>query len=115
MQESITNSADGLLLSSPDSLVVSITKNQGFDGDQQPNAATIASTPRKSRTNNFGIDGLDLLKFTYKVRSMFRFTFYYLSTPFFESTFMCTCIGCDRSLGRLNLLLTQRLLRSITK
>ncbi|XP_062158934.1 uncharacterized protein LOC133866426 isoform X3 [Alnus glutinosa] len=67
LQESITNSADGMLLSSPDSLVVSITKNQGFDGDQQPNAATVASTPRKSRTHNFGIDGLDLMKFTYKV------------------------------------------------
>jgi hypothetical protein len=105
MQESITNSADGMLLSSPDSLVVSITKNQGFDGDQQPNAATVA----------FVIDGLDLLKFTYKVRSMFRFTFYYLLAPFFDSTFIYTCIGCDRSLGRLNLLLTQRLLRSITK
>ncbi|XP_059453024.1 uncharacterized protein LOC132183672 isoform X2 [Corylus avellana] len=67
LQESITNSADGMLLSSPDSLVVSITKNQGFDGDQQPNAATVASTPHKSRTHNFGIDGLDLLKFTYRV------------------------------------------------
>jgi gamma-tubulin complex component 5 len=83
MQESIRNSADGMLLSAPDSLVVSITKNQGVNGDQQPNAATVSSTPRKSRTHNFGIDGLDLLKFTYKVCSMVRFTFYYLSTPFF--------------------------------
>ncbi|XP_059432083.1 uncharacterized protein LOC132165504 isoform X2 [Corylus avellana] len=67
LQESIRNSADGMLLSAPDSLVVSITKNQGINGDQQPNAATVSPTPRKSRTHNFGIDGLDLLKFTYKV------------------------------------------------
>ncbi|KAJ6317106.1 hypothetical protein OIU78_020228 [Salix suchowensis] len=43
LQESIRNSADGTLLSAPDSLVVSITKNHGFD------------------------NGLDSLKFTYKV------------------------------------------------
>ena len=115
MQESIRNSADGMLLSAPDSLVVSIGKNQAFDGDQQPNSATVVSTPRKNRVHSFGIDGLDILKFTYKVCSMFGFTFYYLSTSFYESTFTCTCIGCYRSLGRLNLLLTQRLLRSITK
>ena len=66
MQESIRNSADGMLLS-PDSLVVYIAKNQGFDGDQQPSSATAASPPRKNRVHSFGIDGLDLLKFTYKV------------------------------------------------
>jgi len=64
MQESIRNSADGMLLS-PDSLVVYIAKNQGFDGD--PSLATVASPPRKNRVHSFGIDGLDLLKFTYKV------------------------------------------------
>ncbi|KAK7828584.1 hypothetical protein CFP56_030094 [Quercus suber] len=66
LQESIRNSADGMLLS-PDSLVVYIAKNQGFDGDQQPSLATVASPPRKNRVHSFGIDGLDLLKFTYKV------------------------------------------------
>ncbi|TXG52340.1 hypothetical protein EZV62_021509 [Acer yangbiense] len=65
--ESIRNSADGMLLSAPDSLEVSITKNQGSDGDEQPTAVNLASTPRKSHTRSFGIDGLDLLKFTYKV------------------------------------------------
>lgn len=113
MQESIRNSADGMLLS-PDSLVVYIAKNQGFDGDQQPSSATVASPPRKNRVHSFGIDGLDLLKFTYKVYYVWVH-FLYLSTPFHESTLMCTCIGCNRSPGHLNLLLMQRLLRSITK
>ncbi|KAL5844957.1 hypothetical protein ACOSQ4_010915 [Xanthoceras sorbifolium] len=67
LQESIRNSADGMLLSTPDSLEVSITKNQGSDGDEHPAAVTLASTPRKSHTSSFGMDGLDLLKFTYKV------------------------------------------------
>ncbi|KAG7941580.1 hypothetical protein I3843_16G051700 [Carya illinoinensis] len=66
LQESIRNSADGMLLSAPDALVVSIAKTQGVDGDQ-PNVITVASTPQKSRVHSFGIDGLDLLKFTYKV------------------------------------------------
>lgn len=67
LQESIANSADGMLLSGPDSLVVSFTKNHGLSGDEQHNAATLVSTPRKSRGKSFGIDGLDSLKFTYKV------------------------------------------------
>ncbi|XP_031273500.1 gamma-tubulin complex component 5 isoform X2 [Pistacia vera] len=67
LQESIRNSADGMLLTAPDSLVVSITKNHGFDGDEQPNTVNFTSTPRKSHARSFGIDGLDLLKFTYKV------------------------------------------------
>ncbi|GFY86900.1 Spc97 / Spc98 family of spindle pole body (SBP) component [Actinidia rufa] len=67
LQESIANSADGMLLSAPDSLVVSITKNHGFSGDEQHNAATLVTTPRKSRGKSFGIDGLDSLIFTYKV------------------------------------------------
>ncbi|KAB5519015.1 hypothetical protein DKX38_023334 [Salix brachista] len=67
LQESIRNSADGTLLSAPDSLVVSITKNHGFDSDELPNTPTLSSTPRKSRLHNSGIDGLDSLKFTYKV------------------------------------------------
>ncbi|XP_038704303.1 gamma-tubulin complex component 5-like isoform X2 [Tripterygium wilfordii] len=66
LQESIRNSADEMLLSAPDSLVVSITKNNAFDGDEQPVVATL-STPLKIRAQIFGIDGLDSLKFTYKV------------------------------------------------
>ncbi|KAI5404397.1 hypothetical protein KIW84_051527 [Lathyrus oleraceus] len=50
LQESIRNSADCMLLSAPDSLVVSLTKNIV-----------------ESNVNNFGINGLDMLKFTYKV------------------------------------------------
>ncbi|KAB1220394.1 Gamma-tubulin complex component 5 [Morella rubra] len=67
LQESIRNSADRMILSAPDALVVSISKDQVFEGDQQPNVATVASTPCKNRVHNLGIDGLDLLKFTYKV------------------------------------------------
>ncbi|KAI4316746.1 hypothetical protein L6164_024694 [Bauhinia variegata] len=67
LQESIRNSADRMLLSAPDLLVVSITKNLGVDVEEQPITASIASTPHKSRANSFGIDGLDMLKFTYKV------------------------------------------------
>lgn len=55
-----------MLLSAPDSLVVSITKNLSIDTDEQPVTAGV-STPRKIRVNSYGIDGLDMLKFTYKV------------------------------------------------
>lgn len=68
-QESIRNSSDGSLLSAPESFVVSISKTHGFDGDEQTNTAIIASTPRKSCPQSYGIDGLDSLKFTYKVNS----------------------------------------------
>ncbi|OMO96626.1 Spc97/Spc98 [Corchorus capsularis] len=67
LQESIRNSADGSLLSAPDSLVVSISKTHGSDGDEQTNTAPVASAPRKTRPHSYGIDGLDSLKFTYKV------------------------------------------------
>ncbi|XP_042508368.1 gamma-tubulin complex component 5-like [Macadamia integrifolia] len=67
LQESIRNSADGMLLSAPDSLVVSITKHHVSSGDAQHNAATLVSTPHKGRNQLFGVDALDLLKFTYKV------------------------------------------------
>ncbi|KAB2010275.1 hypothetical protein ES319_D10G227100v1 [Gossypium barbadense] len=66
-QESIRNSADGLLLSAPEALVVSISKTHGFDSDELSNTATVGSTPRKIRSQSYGIDGLDSLKFTYKV------------------------------------------------
>lgn len=114
VQESIRNSADRMILSAPDALVVSISKDQVFEGDQQPNVATVASTPRKNRVHNLGIDGLDLLKFTYKVYIIFRFTSYHLWSPYYQSTFISACIGYDRSLGRLNLLLIKRLSGSIT-
>lgn len=65
-QESIRNSADGMLLSAPDALVVSITKNHGPDVEEQPSTSVLVSTPRKSKGNS-DIDGLDSLKFTYKV------------------------------------------------
>ncbi|KAM7266457.1 hypothetical protein ACFE04_004354 [Oxalis oulophora] len=67
LQESIRNSADGNLLSAPDTLVVSISKAHGFDGEDQTSSAPLPSTPRKNRVLSFGIDGLDSLKFTYRV------------------------------------------------
>lgn len=55
-----------MLLSAPDSLVVSITKN--LDSNEEASTAgTVLSTPHKSPVNSFGINGLDMLKFTYKV------------------------------------------------
>ncbi|XLR28155.1 hypothetical protein S83_056055 [Arachis hypogaea] len=66
LQESISNSADCMLLSTPDSLVVSITKNVDQD-EHALTAGVLSSTPHKSHINSFGIDGLDMLKFTYKV------------------------------------------------
>ncbi|KDP33175.1 hypothetical protein JCGZ_13440 [Jatropha curcas] len=67
LQESIRNSADSMLLSAPDSLFVSIIKNHGLESDELPSTPNLASTPRKIRPHSFGIDGLDSLKFTYKV------------------------------------------------
>lgn len=65
LQESIRNSADGMLLSAPDSLVVSITKHADSDENQQYKVGSPLST--KGRNHQFGIDALDMLKFTYKV------------------------------------------------
>ncbi|XP_076945276.1 uncharacterized protein LOC143616286 [Bidens hawaiensis] len=65
LQESIRNSADGTLLSSPDSLVVSLTNTDG-----QPTSTSssfVVSSPRKARAQTSGINDLDSLKFTYKV------------------------------------------------
>ncbi|XP_071925269.1 uncharacterized protein [Coffea arabica] len=67
LQESIRNSADGSLLSTPDSLVVSITKNSDLSEDEQHGASIQISTPRKSRLQTMGIDVLQSLNFTYKV------------------------------------------------
>ncbi|KAK1435405.1 hypothetical protein QVD17_01168 [Tagetes erecta] len=65
LQESIRNSADGILLSSPDSLVVSLTK---MDGQQTSTSSSfVVSSPRKARAQISRINDLDSLKFTYKV------------------------------------------------
>lgn len=56
-----------MLLSAPDSLVVSITKNLVDSNEEASTAGTVLSTPHKSPVNSFGINGLDMLKFTYKV------------------------------------------------
>lgn len=67
LQESIANSADGTIISAPDSLVVSINKDQDLSSNELHNASILASTPRRSRGQTFGIDGLDSLTFSYKV------------------------------------------------
>ncbi|KAJ0231027.1 Gamma-tubulin complex component [Hirschfeldia incana] len=68
LQESIRNSADAMLLNSPDSLVVSISREGYLDKDRDDKGDVVPlSSTRKSRVNNFGIDCLESLKFTYKV------------------------------------------------
>ncbi|KAI3440328.1 Gamma-tubulin complex component [Psidium guajava] len=67
LQESIRNSADGNLLTTPDSLIVSISRSQGSNNDEQNTRMAFVSTPRKISVQNFGIDGLDSLNFSYKV------------------------------------------------
>nr|XP_043628494.1 gamma-tubulin complex component 5-like [Erigeron canadensis]XP_043628495.1 gamma-tubulin complex component 5-like [Erigeron canadensis]XP_043628496.1 gamma-tubulin complex component 5-like [Erigeron canadensis] len=66
LQESIRNSADGTVLSSPDSLVVSLTKTD-ISSDGQQTTSFLVSSPRKTRASVSGINDLDSLKFTYKV------------------------------------------------
>lgn len=63
IQESIRNSGDGMLLTTVDSLVAIIAKPLAPD---EEHTATSLSTPRKGRAHSFGIDALDMLKFTYK-------------------------------------------------
>ncbi|KAG2630481.1 gamma-tubulin complex component 5-like isoform X2 [Panicum virgatum] len=58
LQESIRNSADKMLLTAPDSLIVSLATNNSDEG---------ASASKKGRALGFGIDALDMLNFTYKV------------------------------------------------
>ncbi|CAF1915313.1 unnamed protein product [Brassica napus] len=68
LQESIRNSADAMLLNSHDSLVVSISREGCLDKDKDDKGDVVPlSSTRKSRVNNFGIDCLESLKFTYKV------------------------------------------------
>ncbi|KAK1267948.1 hypothetical protein QJS04_geneDACA006532 [Acorus gramineus] len=63
LQESIRNSADGMLLGSPDSLVVTIAKNEASD----EHSTKQISGPHVVHYQQFGIDALDMLSFTYKV------------------------------------------------
>ncbi|XP_042004267.1 gamma-tubulin complex component 5-like isoform X2 [Salvia splendens] len=65
LQESIRNSSDNVLLSTPDSLVVSVGRNLGED--EQRNPSSSVSMPRKGGGLSFGMDVLESLKFTYKV------------------------------------------------
>lgn len=65
LQESIRNSADNTLLSAPDSLVVSISQSDVLEFEE--NRASNIATPRRVRGQFFGIEALDLLKFSYKV------------------------------------------------
>lgn len=66
-QESIRNSADGALLNAPDSLVVSIL-NSG-DSNLGKNKVNGVTAP-KGIASTYGIDVLDVLKFTYKVHGV---------------------------------------------
>ncbi|XP_075479256.1 uncharacterized protein LOC142520142 isoform X1 [Primulina tabacum] len=67
LQESIRNSADNVLLSTPDALVVSLAKNPGMNEGEQRNPSIVVSTPRKGRAHSSGMDVLDSIAFTYKV------------------------------------------------
>lgn len=77
LQESIRNSSDNVLLSTPDSLVVSVGRNLGED--EQSNPSSSVSTPRKGGGLSFGMDVLESLKFTYKV---WAFKHVYISFSF---------------------------------
>ncbi|KAL2930358.1 Gamma-tubulin complex component 5, partial [Bienertia sinuspersici] len=63
--ESIRNSADAMILTAPDSLVVSITKSYGLDGADQHNATAIAPTPHKGHERILVVNSLDVLNVTY--------------------------------------------------
>ncbi|KAL2943382.1 Gamma-tubulin complex component 5, partial [Bienertia sinuspersici] len=65
--QSIRNSADAMILTAPDSLVVSITKYHGLDGADQHNSVAIAPTPHKGHERILGVNSLDVLNITYKV------------------------------------------------
>ncbi|EPS66946.1 hypothetical protein M569_07824, partial [Genlisea aurea] len=67
LQESISNSADNVVLSSADRLVVSVAKNPGSSEDKPQSPSASVTTPRKVRGQSSGMDALDPLKFTYKV------------------------------------------------
>jgi len=52
-----------MLLTAPDSFVVTLARHD------TPNVEESASISRKGRALGFGIDALDVLNFTYKVRT----------------------------------------------
>ncbi|XP_042427323.1 gamma-tubulin complex component 5-like isoform X2 [Zingiber officinale] len=62
LQESIRNSSDGALLSTPDSLVVSLA-NSDYEETEGGNL----SNSRMTQNQCFGINALDMLNFSYKV------------------------------------------------
>lgn len=57
-----------MLLSTPDSLVVSVVKNPGEDEQSNPSISLLS--PRKGGGQSTGMDVLDSLKFTYKARTL---------------------------------------------
>ncbi|WVZ91111.1 hypothetical protein U9M48_037325 [Paspalum notatum var. saurae] len=61
LQESIRNSADKMILTAPDSLVVSLAKHDTHNGEE----GALAS--KRGRALDSCIDALDMLNFTYKV------------------------------------------------
>ncbi|KAK8946948.1 hypothetical protein KSP39_PZI006904 [Platanthera zijinensis] len=65
LQESIRNSSDSTLLIAPDSLVVSISRSDALEDEE--NGASYLTTPRSVHSQFFGIEALDLLRFSYKV------------------------------------------------
>ncbi|XP_051123651.1 uncharacterized protein LOC127246371 isoform X2 [Andrographis paniculata] len=67
LQESIRNSADNVLLSTPESLVVSLVHNPSSNEDEPHSPSISVTTPRKGRGHSSSMDALDSLRFTYKV------------------------------------------------
>ncbi|KAG0479215.1 hypothetical protein HPP92_010073, partial [Vanilla planifolia] len=67
LQESIRNSADRTLLSAPDSLVVSIAQPDTLEDEESKASNIMAAHGDRVCGRFFGIDALDLLKFSYKV------------------------------------------------
>lgn len=108
IQESIRYSADATLLSTPDSLVVSVTRNTATTEDDQRDMPLPISTPRKSRGQNFGIDGLDSLMFTYKVCNLFSGALGCLIYGVLQPCHIVLMLKCSRFLGPLSLLLIQK-------
>ena len=66
VQDSIRNSADYSILSSPESLSISIALKDEVSGDNRY-SLDLALTPRKAQSLRIGANDLDFLKFTYKV------------------------------------------------
>lgn len=111
-----------MLLSAPDSLVVSITKNHVDSDEEASTAGVVLSTPPQSHVNSFGINGLDMLKFTYKVilqliycAFLTEFLFKNMSFVTKNYKWVYRKFGIGRFLGLLNSLQILRQLRSTTR